>query len=90
MAATDVVDLHSTQEEADRRMFLHAFHASADGHHSIATFSSDTDVEVLASHHQAAVPVEIILIRGTMSRSHLDSVKSLVIEYVRFLQVCTL
>ena len=77
MTATDVLDLHSTQEEADRRMFLHAFHASADGHHSIATFSSDTDVEVLASHHQAAVPVEIILIRGTMSRSHLVSIRRL-------------
>ena len=31
MTATDAVDLHSTQEEADTRMFLHAFHASADG-----------------------------------------------------------
>ena len=77
MTATDVVDLHSTQEEADRRMFLHAFHASADGHHNIATFSSDTDVEVLASHHQAAVPVEIILIRDTMSRSHFVSIRRL-------------
>ena len=64
MAATDAVDLHSTQEEADTRMFLHAFHASADGHHSIAVFSSDTDVEVLASQHQAAIPAEIILIRA--------------------------
>ena len=29
MTATDAVDLHSTQKEADTRMFLHAFHASA-------------------------------------------------------------
>ena len=51
MTATDAVDLHSTQEEADKRMFLYGFYASADGHHSIAVFSSHTDVEVLASNH---------------------------------------
>lgn len=77
MTATDAVDLHSTQEEADTRMFLHAFHASADGHHSIAVFSSDTDVEVLASHHQASIPAEIILISGTRSRSRLVSIRRL-------------
>ena len=67
LTAADAMDLHSTQEEADTRMFLHAFHASADGHHSIAVFSSATDVEILASHHQAAIPAEIILISGTRS-----------------------
>lgn len=75
MTATGPVDLHSTQEEVDTRMFLHAFHASVDGHHSIAVFSSHTDVEVLESQHQAAIPVEIILISGTRSRSHLVSIR---------------
>ena len=75
MTATDAVDLHSTQKEADTRMFLHAFHVSAGGHHSIAVFSSDTDVEVLASHHQAAIPAEIILISGKRSRSRLVSIR---------------
>ena len=77
MTATDAVDLHSTQVEADTRMFLHAFHASADGHHSIAVFSSDTDVKVLACHHQVAIPAEIILISGTRSRSGLLSMMRL-------------
>ena len=77
MVATDVVDLHSTREDADTRIFLHAFHASADGHHSIAAFSSGTDVEVLASHHQEAIPAEIILISGTRSRSRLVSIRRL-------------
>ena len=77
MTATAAVDLHSTQEEADRRMFLHAFHASADGHHSIAVFLSDILVEVLASHHQVAVPAEIIPISGTMSKSCLISIRRL-------------
>ena len=75
MTTTDAVDLHSTQEEADTRMFLHSFHASVDRHHSIAVFSSDTDVEVLASHHQAAISAEIILISGTRSRSRLISIR---------------
>ena len=75
MTTTDAVDLHSTQEEADTRMFLHAFHASVDRHHSIAVLSSDTDVEVLASHHQAAISAEIILISGTRSRSRLISIR---------------
>ena len=77
MTPTDAVDLHSTQEEADTWMFLHAFHASTDGHHSIniAVFSSDTDVEVQASQHQAAIPAEIILISGTRSRSRLVSIR---------------
>lgn len=74
MTATDAVELHGTQEEADTRMSLHAFHASADGHQSIAVFSSDTDVEVLASQHQAATPAEIILISGTRSRLRLVSI----------------
>ena len=77
MTATDAVDLHSTQEEADTRRFLHAFHVTPDGHHSIAVFSPDTDAEVLASHHQAATPAEIILISGTRSRSRLVSVRRL-------------
>ena len=84
--ATDAVDLHSTQEEADMRMFLHAFHASADGHYSIAVFSSDTDVEVLASQHQAAIPAEIILISGTRSRSRLVSIRQFCEKFGR--RVC--
>ena len=72
MIATDAVDLHSTQEEADTRIFLHA---SMLLHIDIAAFSSHTDVEVLASHHQAAIPAEITLISGTRSRSPLVSIR---------------
>ena len=53
-------------------MFLHASHASSLGHQRVAIVSSDTDVEVLACHHQSAIPAELTLISGT-SRSRLIS-----------------
>ncbi|KAL9976992.1 hypothetical protein ACROYT_G014347 [Oculina patagonica] len=46
MSAADIGYLNSLQHEADTRMFLHAFHASAEWHHRIAVISSDTDVEL--------------------------------------------
>ena len=58
-------------------MFLHALHASSNGHQGVAIISSDTDVEVLASHHQAAIPAEITLVSGTRSRSRLVSIPRL-------------
>ena len=43
-----IPELGNTQEEADTKIFVHAKHASNDGHESIIVKSSDTDVEVLA------------------------------------------
>ena len=77
MTATDEVELYTDQEEADTRMFLHASHASSLGHQRVAIVSSDTDVEVLACHHQSAIPAELTLISGTRSRSRLISVPRL-------------
>ena len=74
MTATDETELYTDQEEADTRMFLHASHASSLGHQRVAIVSSDTDVEVLACHHQSAIPAELTLISGTRSRSRLISV----------------
>jgi len=67
MTATDETELYTDQEEADTRMFLHASHASS-------LVSSDTDVEVLACHHQSAIPAELTLISATRSRSRLISI----------------
>ena len=77
VAATEALELFSTQEEADTRMFLHAYHASTNGHQGVAIISSDTDVEVLACHHQAAIPAEITLVSGTRSRMRRISVPHL-------------
>lgn len=77
IAATDVADLSTNQEEADTRMFLHASHASTNGHQGVAIISSDTDVEVLACHHQAAITADITLVSGTRTRLRLISVPRL-------------
>ena len=77
MTATDETELYTDQEEADTRMFLHASHASSHGHQRVAIVSSDTDVEVLACHHQSAIPAELTLISGTRNRSRLVSVPRL-------------
>ena len=71
MTATDETELYTDQEEADTRMFLHLSHESSLGHQRVAIVSSDTDVEVLACHHQSAIPAELTLISGTRSRSRL-------------------
>ena len=74
MTATDETGLYTNQEETDRRMFLHASHASSHEHQRVVVVSSDTDVEVLACHYQSAIPAELTLISRTRSRSRLISV----------------
>jgi len=73
--ASDVSELWTNQEEADTRMFLHAEHASQNGHQCIAIKSSDTDVEVLACYYQAVISADIILISGTSRRSRIVSIR---------------
>ena len=65
----------TNQQEADTRTFLHAEHASQNGHQCIAIKSSDTDVEVLACYYQAAISADIILISGTSRRSRIVSIR---------------
>ena len=72
-----VSQLCSNQEEADTRMFLHAYHAASYGHTSIAIRSSDADVEVLACYYQARIPASITLISGTRCRCRLVKVQSI-------------
>ena len=47
----DVRHLMSTQEEADTRLILHAYDAKHQGYEKIVICSRDTDVLVLAIHH---------------------------------------
>ena len=73
-----VEDLSSNQEEADVRMFLHAKHASDRGHDVIFIRSPDTDVEVLALHHQEQIRASLILITGSYQKPSIVHVKALV------------
>ena len=74
ISATTVHELCTQQEEADTRMFLHALHASQDGHQQVTIRSSDTDVEMLACYHQENIASRIVLVNGTQSRSRVVSV----------------
>ena len=74
VSATTVLELNSNQEEADTRMFLHTSHAAKSGHQRIAIKSSDTDVEVLACHHQRNIDASLTIISGTKNRSRLIDV----------------
>ena len=46
--------LHTSQEEADTRMFFHANHAYNSGYETIVVRSDDTDVLILLIHHSSA------------------------------------
>ena len=73
-----VQELSTKQEEADVRMFLHASHAADQGHDVIFIRSPDTDVEVLALHHQEQIKARIILITGTQQKPRAVDVNALV------------
>ena len=63
--STAVPGLCTEQEEADTRMFLHALHASHNGHRQLSIYSSDADVEVLACHHQTNISARIAIVSET-------------------------
>ena len=65
--STAVPELYTEQEQADTRMFLHALHASYNGHRQLSVYSSDADVEVLACHHQTNIPARIPRKNGASS-----------------------
>ena len=75
ITACTVLELCSSQEEADTRMLLHSNHASQNGHQHIAIRSSDTDVEVLACYYQAVIAADITLISGTKRISRIVSIR---------------
>lgn len=74
ISSCTVDELCSNQEEGDTRMFLHALHASEEGHQRLLIKSSDTDVEVIARHLQVNIAAEITLLTGTRRRARIISV----------------
>ena len=74
MFSSIVPELCSNQEEADTRMFLHAIHASSDGHSDICIRSSDKDVEVLACNYQEFLSANLVIASGTKTRTRLISI----------------
>lgn len=70
----EIPELETTQEEADSRIFLHAKHASDQGHPRVVIRSCDTDVEVLALYQQEHIESHIIVHSGTKQASRIVSI----------------
>ena len=66
-------DLTSTQEEADTRLLLHAFHAARNGSKAVVISSEDTDVFVLCLAFKDFVPATMYLKCGSQTRTRFDS-----------------
>lgn len=59
--------LESTQEEADTRLLLHAYHAGRNGFSTVVISSDDTDVFVLALAFKSFLPSSVYINCGTQA-----------------------
>ena len=73
-----VEDLFSNQEEADKRLLLHAKNAADEGHSKIIIKSSDVDVEMLLIHHAKEISVSLYILSGTKSRMRYTDISQIV------------
>ena len=62
-------ELESTQEEADKRLLLHAYHAGRNGFSTVVISSDDSDVFVLALAFKSFVPCSVYIKYGTQART---------------------
>ena len=65
VVAEVVAELQSQQEEADTRLFLHAYHAASSGYTAVIVKSPDTDVAVIGAWAASRIPAQLILHTGT-------------------------
>ena len=64
----NVAELTSNQEEADRRLLLHAAHASQEGHVAVAISSEDTDVFILLLNFSSIINAKLFMRCGSRTR----------------------
>ena len=70
--------MRSSQEEADTRLLLHAFHASHKEHRrSIVIQTPDTDVTVIACSAACGIPSQILLHTGTKHHQQIIDISSI-------------
>ena len=63
-----MIELESTQEEADTRMLLHSLHASRSRFASVVIVSEDTDVLVLLLAFKIFIPSSVFTKCGSQTR----------------------
>jgi hypothetical protein len=69
--------LTCSHTEADTRLLLHAKHAADNGSSEVVIRSQDTDVLLLACHHQRHIPASLKVKSGTKLRPRLYDVQSI-------------
>ena len=72
--AVEVEELRCDHEEADTRLLLHAAHAADAGHKSVVIRSPDTDVAVIAIHHQNSINAALYFATGTKDKARIFSI----------------
>ena len=77
MGVSLVIDLKSSQEEADTRIHLHAKHASDQGYTSVILVSEDTHVFVLLIAFAKEIPASLYRKRGTSTRVRYMDIRKL-------------
>ncbi|XP_065184634.1 uncharacterized protein LOC135815285 [Sycon ciliatum] len=76
VAYEEVPNLRSTQEEADTRMLLHAYHASADYSTGLVIRSPDTDVLVLCIALASSIPARLLFETGRRAASRIVDISA--------------
>lgn len=69
LIAASLLLFRSTQEEADTRLILHAYHAGRSGCPTIVISSDDTDVFILCLAFKNSIPSTIYMKCGTKART---------------------
>ena len=80
MTADDVPALHSSHEEADTRMLLHAYHAAQSGSLNVVLRSPDTDVAVIACALSSQIPTRLLFRTGTKTRTRFVDITAICLK----------
>ena len=73
----EVEELHSTHEEADTRLLLHASDAATSGSKAVIITAEDTDVMVLCLAFQKNITCPIYMKCGTQNRTQFVDISKL-------------
>ena len=76
----EVPELHSSQEEADTKMLLHARHACEEGYERIIIESRDTDVLILSMYHRPMLSEEVWVSSGLSGNPKFVPIHSIVMD----------
>ena len=78
---SEVINLDSSQEEADMRIFLHTAHATHDGCKAVVKSTEDTDVFALCVAFSNVIPCPLYQRQSTKTRTRFIDIQKIVSVY---------